>query len=811
LRGTRKAQRRTVRRSRLLGASALVAAAMILSSVDSVFAQDIDLGARAASSDAEMLLEADTLVYDNDRNTISAVGGVRIDYDGNRLVAQRVTYDQSTSRLIASGGVELIEPSGNRIQAQEVDVTDDFRDGFVRALRIQTPDRTYFAAESAERRDGAVTTFNYGVYTACEPCEENPDKAPVWRIRAQKIIWNGETKTVRFERSRLEFLGFPLAFLPVFEIADPTVRQKSGFLTPTYRGSTELGQGVEVPYYFAISPTMDLTVAGTYLSQQGFLGEAEWRQRFNSGEYSIRIAGISQRNPDRFGANTVDARETTRGMIGSKGSFQINPRWAFGWDVMAQTDKNFANTYSIGGYSELIRRNEVYLTGINDRNYFDLRAMQFRVQEAGLDTTAAGLPNQNSRDRIQPWVLPSFDYSYTPDDPVAGGELNLDVNLTSIHRSGLDRPGFNFANPNAAPRARVRGIDGSSTRLSTEIEWKRTHIAPGGLAITPILHGRADAFGVSYSGDSVAAIEQFAAANSVAADVRSAYFRTMATAGMEARWPVLFSTTSSTHVLEPIGQIFARPDAPYGGSVGIPNEDAQSLVFDATNLFERDKFSGYDRMEGGVRANLGFRYSGSFANGWSTNAIAGQSFHLAGANPYAQPDLVYAGAFSGLQTSRSDYVGQIGVTSPNGISLSAGARLDQDDYTLARTDVTAGYSSRPFSVVGSYTYIAAQPDYGFAEDRQEARLSGSARVAEFWSVFGSATYDFERSFVTRRQIGFRYDDECFDFRFFVSENETRNIRNEATVDRTFGFTVSLRTIGEFGTDTGTSGLGGFAR
>ena len=43
----------------------------------------------------------------------------------------------------------------------------------------------------------------------------------------------------------------------------------------------------------------------------------------------------------------------------------------------------------------------------------------------------------------------------------------------------------------------------------------------------------------------------------------------------------------------------------------MPNEDAQSFVFDTTNLFDRDKFSGYDRIEGGTRANLGVRYTGA--------------------------------------------------------------------------------------------------------------------------------------------------------------------------------------------------------
>src|SRR5690606_2210809 len=122
------------------------------------------------------------------------------------------------------------------------------------------------------------------------------------------------------------------------------------------------------------------------------LGEAEWRQRFNSGWYSITAAGISQRNPDEFNTRWSD-HERTRLMIGSKGEFRINPRWTFGWDVMAQSDRNFAYRYGIDGYDSYRRTNEVYLTGLNDRNYFDLRFQKFTVQET--------IPNRDPR---QPWV-----------------------------------------------------------------------------------------------------------------------------------------------------------------------------------------------------------------------------------------------------------------------------------------------------------------------------------------------------------------------------------------------------------------------
>ncbi|MCO5145892.1 MAG: LPS-assembly protein LptD [Aquamicrobium sp.] len=771
----------------LAGATALACALVGAALPGVAAAQAIDLDRADISPDAELLLEADTLVYDNDRNTITAEGGVRIDYDGHRLVARRIVYDRATARLIASGDVEIVDRQGTRIHTDEIDITDDFRDAFVRTLRVETVDKAYFAADSAEREGGEVTTFNYGVYTACEPCREKPDKAPAWRVKAQKIIWHGKEKTVRFENARFELFGLPIAYLPYFEMPDPTVKQKSGFLIPSVSKSDELGYGVKVPYYWALSPTYDVTFRPAWYSKQGFLGHAEWRQRFNNGGYSVTIAGIRQNRPGEFDPNTVD-RERTRGMIGSKGAFRINPRWTFGWDVMVQTDKNFANRYDIEGYGKFRRTNEIYLTGLNDRNYFDLRFQKFNVQEAHVDFDPLG----RDRDRKQPWVLPTLDYSYTPDAPIAGGELNIDVNLRSLHRGMLDAPTYiGSINPQTA----VRGIDGSSTRLTAEAEWKRSFITPGGLMLTPILHARADAISVDYEGGSAAAINNFAALNGVSADMRSSYTRATATAGLEARWPFLFATANSSHVVEPMAQVFARPDAPHGDTVGIPNEDAQSMVFDATNLFERDKFSGYDRIEGGVRANLGLRYSGSFANGWSTNALFGQSFHLAGENPYASPDLVHVGAASGLETDRSDYVGMVGLASPTGLSLAAGARFDEDTFDVRRTDVSAAYTSRPVTVSGVYSFIEAQPDYGFDEDRREVRGNASVRIHDNWRVFGGGSYDLTHDVMTRRSIGFAYDDDCFAFAISMSETEHPTTHDKS---RNFGFMVSLRTIGEFG-------------
>jgi LPS-assembly protein len=746
---------------------------------------DALVGNIQTNPNAQLLLESDELVYDINAKTISAVGGVQIDYDGNRLVARQVTYDQKTGRLKAVGKVEIVEKDGNRIYAENLDVTDDFKEGFVNALRVEAADNTRFAAESAERIGGEITSFNNGIYTACEPCRAKPDKAPLWQVRAQKIIWNGKKKTIRFERGRFEMFGMPLAFLPAFEIADPTVKRKSGFLIPSYRHESELGTGITVPYFWALAPNYDLTLSGTYYTKQGFLGEAEWRHRLANGEYSIKLAGISQQDPDAFRrADTPDNQnleldKTTRGMVGSKGAFQLNPRWSVGWDVMAQSDKAFAYRYGIQDYSDYNITNQVYLTGIHDRNYFDLRFYNFLVQES-IDDSFSGAAEPR-----QPWVLPSLDYAYTPTQPVAGGELNFDVNLQALHREKSDNSPFTgVTRPDY-----LAGVEGNTGRLTAEAEWKRTFISSSGLVITPLLALRGDGM---YADSDTAAV------------TRSEAFRGMATAGLEVRWPILFSTTSATHILEPTAQLFVRNNEPYAGD--LPNEDAQSFVFDASSLFDRDKFSGYDRVEGGTRANLGLRYSGTFNNGLGLNAIAGQSFQLGGLNSFASADFVNAGAESGLEDARSDYVAMIGANYGR-FNLTTGGRFDKDSFEVRRVEVASTTAGKYGSVYAKYAFIDAQPTYGFENDRQEVTVGGSAQINPNWRVLGSGTYDLVSDTLVKRTAALAYDDECFTYAMYYTQDQPITANGaEGDKTTTFGFNISFRTLWEFGKPVDIGGI-----
>jgi LPS-assembly protein len=770
--GDRKSK--TIFRAVLL--SGVAVCGMLLHAGEAAFAQNAskDFMAPKLPDNAKLLLTASELIYDKDHQKIIAIGGVQINYGGYKMVAKRVEYNQKTGRMTAIGKIEMIEPGGNRIYAENLDVTDDFANGFIAALRVETTDNTRLVAKSAQRISGTEMVLNNGVYTACEPCKEHPEKPPVWQVKAERVIENGVTHTVRLEKARFELLGVPIAYIPVLQLPDQTVKRQSGFLFPKMSTAQNLGFGMSLSYYQVISPTMDATITATGYTKQGFLLDAEFRQSFENGMHTLRIAGIDQLNPSDFTPDTSDARVTQRGMISSKAEFKINPRWTFGWDVMAQTDNNFARTYSLVNADNPIYANQTYLTGLGSRNYFDMRSYYFDVQDATIGSLA---------EKQQAIVHPVMDYDYVDPNPILGGQLSATVNFTSITRTTTDNA--TILDVNGLPQFyRFAGLAGSSDRFTTEAKWERTFIVPGGLVLTPMFSVRGDGFQLDTNPAAPAYTGDFYTGTNATRD--------MLTAGLEARYPILITTANSTHIIEPIGQIYARPNEQLPGE--LPNEDAQSFVFDASNLFTDDKFSGFDRVEGGTRANVGFRYTGSFDNGYTIRSIFGQSYQLAGANSFASHDLVYVGAESGLESAVSDYVGATGFEMPNGVSMSLGGRLDQKTLDVQRTDATLGYNSKRLQTEFTYSQIAAQPAYGYPTNSDEIQSTSTLKIKDNWSLFGSFTWDLNNNYLSHRGIGFAYDDTCTVFSLAFSQ--IRDIADTSANDWEIGARLSFRTLGD---------------
>ena len=149
-------------------------------------------------------------------------------------------------------------------------------------------------------------------------------------------------------------------------------------------------------------------------------------------------------------------------------------------------------------------------------------------------------------------------------------------------------------------------MPGTYTRSTGEVDWRRSFTDSAGEIWTPFASFRADAI----NADRFRTSRAFRTTCPIG-DTQA--LRVMPTVGLEYRYPFINVQPWGTTTIEPIAQVIIRPNESYAGK--LPNEDAQSMTFDTSNLFSVDKFSGYDRVEGGGRANAGVQATTQFDHG----------------------------------------------------------------------------------------------------------------------------------------------------------------------------------------------------
>jgi LPS-assembly protein len=750
----------------------------------------------------QMLLQAVEIQYDYPNERVSAVGNVQVYYKGTTVEADKVVYDQRTKHLHAEGNVRITSPGGQITYGDLIDLSDDLRNGFIDSLRIETIDQTRFAAARGKRTEGNFTVLESGVYTACKPCREDPRKPPLWQIKAARIIHDQSEKMVYFEDTRLEFFGVPLLYTPYLAAPDPTVKRKSGFLMPLVTTSSLYGYSVQTPYYLALAPNYDMTISPRVTSKQGPLAEVEWRHRLDNGSYTIRTSGVYQMDKDEFAG--TDAFKTFRGSVETSGRFNLSPRWTWGWDGVLVSDPTYFADYKIRtlqsratdlasffGQTD-VGISQLFLAGRGERSYFDARTIHY-----------TGFTSADQQQAL-PIIHPVVDYQNTFS--AFGGELGYNVNMTSLSRTAASYDAISNAAVNnglcnittADPAVKnttnclLRGIPGNYSRLSADVHWRGQYIDPLGQVFTPFASIRGDAAQINVTDD-------LGVSNFIETGENN-LTRVMPTVGLEYRYPFISVHSWGTQTIEPIAQIIARPSETQIGR--FPNEDAQSLVFDDSNLFKLDKFSGWDRVEGGGRANVGFQYVAQFNGGGSANMLIGQSYQLFGTNSYTVGDNTNTGLGSGLAKPVSDYVARFAYAPNRIFNVISRYRFDEQDFTLKRFEVEGRATVDRWSVGLLYGDYAAQPELGFLERREGMLASGSVKITANWVLNGAARYDVKNNNLSQTQIGVGYIDDCLlfgltyvtDYTYSTSVPESNH-----TVLLQFG----LRTLGS----TNSSGLG----
>tara|TARA_R110002020_G_scaffold80867_3_gene201435 strand:+ start:1551 stop:3872 length:2322 start_codon:yes stop_codon:yes gene_type:complete len=707
---------------RLASASAVV----VMLAVGGVGAQGLippDFFNAPIDPNAPSEIAADTLSFDPATDTIRANGNVVLERGGYTLAGQDLVYQRASGELSFTGAVTILDPSGNLTETSDLQVKGGMKQAFLEAMTITTYDGARITADSTDYDEALETLLINATYAPCGECIDAKGRRIGWSMKAKRVI-SGSDGSLYLDQPNLAILGVPVAWLPFFWLPNTSESALSRIPKPSYVYTEKTGHTLAFDTTVYSTPWTEVAFTPALMSRQGLLLGAGWVQRFAGGSVSVKASGINQRDPNAF--TFSEARTDWRGAIQASGSFTPIEDWTVGAAYTAFSDAAYLPDYTRTDSKSSV--NEIYATNLTADTYIDARIQSFT--QLG-DVTSATQGQQGQ-------AVPTVRFEHVEELAPGQGRIAVSGKLLGVHRE-LDAR--TTVGPNATPYA--FGVAGDKQHASFQAGWQNQYIGGGGFVFTPYLGGRADV--AYYNGSSP-----------IAPGVTSLFSATPI-AAMDVRFPMVASDGEIAHLIEPVAQLVYRGSGTT--AVGITNDDAQSFVFDDTNLFSYNRFTGSDRQETGLRANLGGRYQVSLTDDSYLELIAGQSFQIAGANAFAAGDPAQTAVGSGLDTNASyAVVGAYGAFMEPGIKLGGKLQIDTAQPRVSRAGLGASIAQDGYSASVDYTYLAANPAAGVISDQHEIGGTVGVPIADYWTISATSYWDLRANSLALVGGGIRYDD-----------------------------------------------------
>lgn len=697
------------------------------------------------SKDQPSLISADEVLYDKKLNMVVANGNVEISQGDRTVVADQITYNLDSETVFATGNVTIIDPSGNVVFADYMELSAGLRDGFIRNVRILLNENSRFAGASAERSAGRYIVLQKGVFSPCELCRKNPDAAPTWQIKAEKVVHDQEDKTIDYYDAWMEMFGVPVLYTPYFSHPDPTVKRKSGFLVPTFGITDNLGVIFSLPYFWAIDDTKDFTFEPLITTKQSVVLGGEYRQLFQKGYISI-LGNATIADRERKDGSIEN--DTLRGYIDAFGRYDINDNWRAGLDLQRSTDDTYLRVYDFSAEDTLTSR--AYVETFQGRSYGATSAYLYQ-----------GLRSSDDNDKA-PIIAPLTEYHYVGEPGIVGGTYFADTSLLNLTR-----------------------IEGrTSRRLAFGGGYELPYTGPIGDVYTLTAQVQADGYwtdGNQPGSDNVHPPDP---------DGNELTGRVFPQVGLKWRYPWVQMNDGWQQVIEPIAQIIAGPTS--GNPNKIPNEDSTGFEFDDTNLFNMNRFAGIDRVDSGTRVDYGMNWLGELGELGESNIFVGQSYR------FTDPDEDIFTSNSGVDDHLSDIVGRVQLIPFKELDLLYRFRLSKDNLEPHRNEVSAKAGVPAFNVKLDYIFIEGDTNAERFGTREEITGKISSQLTKNWGVSVSHQEDLHKSSPLSTRVSLSYEDDCF----LIEANAGRKYFKDRDLEPEDSFYVRFvfKYLGEFRTN-----------
>ena len=671
------------------------------------------------SNDA-FYLTAESISNDRKKNIFTASGKVNIKFGKTKLKADKVIYDRVNSDVLAQGNVIIFYENGDVLYADKAKLNENLRSGFIKNIGVLLSNDARLAASSAISQDDKnQTVYKNVLFTNCRTCEKNNKKEILWRLKAKKAKHLKRSKIILYESVYLEFYKIPVLYVPIFYHPDPSVKSKTGLLTPKVSNSSVFGTVYNQPIFFNISNTANLTVNTKFSSKEGFLIGNDYNKISSTSELKLK-SSFTRGSKARINEPT---KKEFRGHLDLKYYNRVDKNILIGANIKRASDKSYLAKYGFSEGDSVLNQN-IFLESGN--LYKKMSLDIFKFQSLSQEYTTSNLP----------FIRPYLNFSWN----------NLNNNKRKRNYN-------NKLTINSITRTNKQNVD----NINFETNNSKSYMFNNGLLLRNLNLLNIGLYAKNATSNNKSLIKAFPQT------------------GLSLEYPLIENRKKSTLLLEPKAQLFLSPDD--YKNYKIRNEDSLDVDLSSSNLYSTNRYSGYDRVESGIRANYGILLENINSNRNNFSAFIGQAFN----NNKQQ----LFNKFSGFGNKTSEMVGNI-LFKSNNYNLNYDFRFDEE-LRLNRNTLESNINLDSMSYNISYIQLK-----NFAStrhnDTEQITYGLNKKLSDNWHFNIKQLRDLagaKYSYPLKTNLSLQFFNECAFFEVNYIRDKSYNIDIPAVTNLNF--------------------------
>jgi LPS-assembly protein len=312
--------------------------------------------ATTTSSDGLPLdITAARIDYLQEQEIYEADGSVVVNQGTLRLTADHMTIQALPGVVIATGHVRLTDPHSDLVTERlELNVNTE--------AGVITHGRVYLKSTNTSVEGRLIQRFSEDHYRVkagrFTNCDAQEGETPAWRFEFKDLDLHAGDN-VAFTGGWLCVNDVPVIPLPT--LTYPLSKRRTGFLIPIVGYDNRFGMHLQESFFWAITPSQDLTISPSYYSSLGYGGDLKYRyvlDRKSRGQWLVSalqqtelpdVAGVSQ---------TGQNAEQTRVLITGMHTQQFTPDLLLRVKANLVTDPNYLQQLSNSGTQRALPSSE---------------------------------------------------------------------------------------------------------------------------------------------------------------------------------------------------------------------------------------------------------------------------------------------------------------------------------------------------------------------------------------------------------------------------------------------------------------------